>query len=128
MGLRPAGRRAALTVDELLGGHPSSREIFEAVAEAVRSAGPSETRVTRSQVAFRRDRGFAFAWRPDQYLRGHHAPLVLSVALPNRDPSPRWKEVVEPAPGRFMHHLELTSPDDVDEQVRAWLREAWESA
>lgn len=84
--------------------------------------------MTRSQLAFRRGCGFAFAWRPDQYLHGQHSPLVLSVALRRRDPSPRWKEVVEPSPGCFMHHLELRSPDDVDEQVRAWLREAWESA
>ena len=42
--------------------------------------------------------------------------------------SPRWKEIVEPAPGRFTHHLELYFADDVDDQVRCWLHEAWESA
>jgi len=27
-----------------------------------------------------------------------------------------------------MHHLELTSPGDVDDEVRRWLAEAWEDA
>ena len=52
-------------------------------------------------------------------------PLVLTVALRHLDTSPRWKEVVEPAPGRFTHHLELRSPDQVDAEVRDRLAEAW---
>jgi hypothetical protein len=65
---------------------------------------------------------------PDRYLGAGHAPLVLSVALRRRDASSRWKEVVEPAPGRFMHHLELRELADIDDEARAWLAEAWEAA
>ena len=53
---------------------------------------------------------------------------MLSVGLERRDESPRWKQVVEVRPGRFMHHLELRSADEIDDEVRAWLREAWELA
>ena len=56
------------------------------------------------------------------------SPLVLTLALRRRDPSPRWKAVVEPAPGRFTHHLEMYAVDQIDEQVQIWLREAWEGA
>jgi hypothetical protein len=45
-----------------------------------------------------------------------------------RSDSPRWKEIVEPAPGRFTHHLELYDVADVDDEVRGWLRQAWEAA
>ncbi|NTU80389.1 MAG: hypothetical protein HGA45_13600 [Chloroflexales bacterium] len=65
---------------------------------------------------------------PDRYLRGRTAPLVLSIGLPWRDQSPRWKQVGEPYPGRFMHHLELYDPAEVDDEVRTWLRQAWEAA
>jgi len=34
------------------------------------------------------------------------------------------KEVVEPRPGRRMHHLGLSPLDDVDSKVRPWLAEA----
>ena len=107
-------------------GQPLSRQIFDALRGLIDELGPAEVAVTKSQVAFRRARAFAWAWMPGQYLRGRRvAPLVLSLALPQRDPSPRWKQVVEPRPGRFMHHLELYAATDLDGEVRAWLGEAW---
>jgi hypothetical protein len=102
--------------------------LFAALRGMLAALGPVELRVTKSQVAFRHRRGFAWAWMPGKYLRGQAAPLVLSVALPERDPSPRWKQIVEPAPRRFMHHLELYTPEDLDDEVAAWLKEAWEAA
>jgi hypothetical protein len=53
---------------------------------------------------------------------------LLSIALRRRDLSPRWKEVVEPYPGRFTHHLELFTGEEIDAQVRARLFEAYEGA
>jgi hypothetical protein len=38
------------------------------------------------------------------------------------------REVVEPYPGRFTHHLELYETADVDAEVVQWLRQAWEEA
>lgn len=117
------------TVAGFFRGRAAARRLFDAVAEAVKAAGPCTVSVTKSQIAFRRKRGFAWAWTPDRWLRASAvAPLVLSIALPRRDRSKRWKEVVEPRPRRFMHHLELYAPEDVDDEVRAWLREAWADA
>jgi hypothetical protein len=48
-------------------------------------------------------------------------PLVLTLALRRQDPSPRWKEIVEPAPGRLNHHLELYSAIDIDGEICARL-------
>lgn len=115
-------------MDEFFAGRDESRLIFEAVREAVAAIGPAEIRATKSQVAFRRRRGFAYVWMPGMYLRRDGAPLVLTVGLRRRDGSPRWKQVVEPAPGRFTHHLELYAPAEVDAEVSSWLREAWEGA
>ena len=117
-----------MTLDELFAEQEESRQIFDALHRVVDAIGPADLAVTKSQVAFRRRRAFAWAWVPDRYLRGKHAPLVLSLPFRHRDPSPRWKQVVEPAPGRFMHHLELHSVGEIDDEVRAWLREASASA
>ena len=117
-----------MTLDEYFAGQPDSRRIFDALHSAVDALGPAQIRVTKSQVAFRRRRAFAWAWMPGVYLRGRHAPLVLTLSLRRRDPSPRWKEIVEPAPGRFTHHLELHSTADIDDEVRSWLQEAWAAA
>ncbi|WP_404386565.1 DUF5655 domain-containing protein [Knoellia locipacati] len=115
------------SVDEFFAGHPDGAAVAARVLATVDALGTHTVRVTKSQVALRRRRGFAWLWRPGQYLRSE-VPVVLSVALPHRDPSPRWKEVVRPSPRAWMHHLELGSPDEVDDEVRAWLRTAYDAA
>ncbi|HEX5949559.1 MAG TPA: DUF5655 domain-containing protein [Actinomycetota bacterium] len=117
--------------EELFDGHPQAREVVDrvrSVLAAMPGTRPVEVRTTKSQVAFRRSRGFAFVWRPGQYLRGPASEVVLSIALGRRDTSPRFKEVVHPSPAVWMHHLELESPDDVDDEVVGWLREAADAA
>ena len=117
-----------MTLDEFFAGREESRHIFDALQSAIDALGPVEVRVTKSQVAFRRSKAFAWAWVPGFYLRGRHAPLVLTLSFATRRPSPRWKQIVEPAPGRFTHHLELYTASEIDGEVRCWLREAWQAA
>lgn len=117
-----------MTVDQFFAGHDESRRLFDRVCEVVTSIGPARVRVTKSQVAFRRRTGLASVWMPGRYLRDAGVPLVLTVGLRRRDDSARWKQVVEPTPGRFTHHLELRKESEVDGEVRAWLAEAWETA
>ena len=118
-----------MTLDEFFAGRDEARAIFDAVARALGATGPTELRVTKSQVAFGRRHTVAAVWTPDRYLGpGRGAPLVLTLSFPRRDTSPRWKEIVEVGPGRWTHHLELRSPGEVDDVVGAWLAEAWESA
>jgi hypothetical protein len=124
-------RGEAIALESYLAGRDARTcALFDAVREAIGSIGAAELRATKSQVAFRRRIAFAWAWVPGQYLTGHTdlAPLVLSVGLGRHDPSPRWKQVIEPRPGRFMHHLELFDAEQLDDEVLGWLREAWELA
>ena len=117
-----------MTLEEYFTGRDESRAIFDALRREIEALGTSSMRVTKSQVAFRRRTAFAWAWIPDVYLRGRHAPLVLTVSLSRRDASPRWKEIVQPAVGHFTHHLELHSLSSIDDEVRNWLRQAWDEA
>jgi hypothetical protein len=117
-----------MTLDEFFAGHEDSRPIFEALRGAIEKLGPAEIRVTKSQVAFYRKKAFAWAWVPDRYLHGKHAPLVLTLGFHYRDTSSRWKEIVEPYPGKFTHHLELFSAADIDAEVISWLQAAWNVA
>ena len=102
--------------------------IGPAVLERLRTlldlCGGAEERVGRSQVAFRRRRGFAYLWCPGQYLAHPGADLVVSIALGRRVDSARFKEVVQVSPRHWMHHLEVRSAEDLDEQVAVWLAEA----
>lgn len=109
---------------DFFAGQPLGLAAYSRVLEALAPDGPIEVRVSKSQVAFRRQRGFAYLWLPGRYLARPHAEVVLSIALGRHVESPRWKQVVEPTPGRWMHHLEIRDITDVDEEVVRWLREA----
>jgi hypothetical protein len=115
------------TPEELFSNSPEGLQLYQAVRAAVLGAVPASERTTRSQVAFRNRRGFAYVWNPRQNL-STEVPAVLSIALPRRVDSSRFKEVVHPSPGVWMHHLELHSADDIDAEVEAWFREAFEAA
>lgn len=109
-------------------GHSLALALHQKVATTISRIGPAQTKVSKSQVGFNREHPFAATWRASRYLGREQAPLVLSIDLRRRDTSPRWKEVVEPSPGHFTHHLELHSLAEVDDFVRARLTEAWEQA
>lgn len=115
------------TFEGYLDEHPESAALLDALRRELAAIGPVNEALSKSQVAFRRRRTVAWAWAPGQYL-GRGAPLVLTFDFDEQDPSPRWKEVVEPRPGHFTHHLELHRAEDLDDEVRGWLRQAWDAA
>jgi hypothetical protein len=114
--------------DEFFAGRPFARAVLERVEETLAGIGHYAMRVTKSQVAFRRTRSFAFLWVPAQYLARPTADVVLAIDLPRHDSSPRFKEVAHPSPRHWIHHLEILGLDDVDDEVAAWLREAADAA
>lgn len=114
--------------DAFFEGRPIARLVDHDLQRMLESLGPVSRRLGKSRIAFRRRIAFAWAWTPDRYLNGPVAPLVLTLALRRRHPFPRWKQIVEPAPGRYTHHLELHAPSDIDPELMGWLRQAWEGA
>jgi hypothetical protein len=113
--------------EDLFEGFPESVAMFHGVQRVLSAVGEVSVSVSKSQVAFRRRKGFAYVWRPGQYLHSQ-VPAVLSIALPHEVRSARFKEVVHPSPNVWMHHLELHEPSEIDDQVRGWLEEAYANA
>lgn len=117
------------SVNDFFQGRSASKRLFNAITREVDQLGDATVQVSKSQIAFRRKRNFASVWIPDQYLKSRLiAPLVLTLSFSQPDSSSRWKEIIAVGPKRFTHHLELYRESDIDEQVRRWLRTAWESA
>jgi len=115
------------TPEELFSGHRLGLALYRAVASVVEAFGEVEQRATKSQVAFRSKRGFAYVWRPGQYVNSD-VPAVLSIAFPRELESPRVKAVVQVSQHLWMHHLELAAVADIDDEVVAWLQEAFDAA
>jgi Domain of unknown function (DUF5655) len=114
--------------EDFFANHPLALTVFGNVRSILEALGPVGIRTSKSQVAFRRRRGFAYLWLPGRYLDKPGADVVLSFALGRHDPSPRFKEVAHPSPKHWMHHLEIHDVEDVDDEVVGWLREAAERA
>ena len=98
--------------EDFFASHPDAHAVFEQVRAALTSLGPVEVRTSKSQVAFRRRRSFAFLWLPGRYLSKPTAEVVLSIALGRHDPSARFKQVAHPAPTQWIHHLEIRDVAD----------------
>lgn len=117
-----------MTPDEFLAGSPLATAVFDRMQTVLGRLGPVDVRVSKSQVAFHRRRGFAYLWLPGTYLRKPDAEVVLSIALEWECDSQRFKEVAHPAPRIWQHHLEIHDVADVDAEVERWLQEAYEEA
>jgi hypothetical protein len=113
--------------EALFDGHPLGYQLYLAAAEVIEAFGDVEQRATKSQVAFRAGRAFAFVWRPGQYVTSD-VPAVLSFDLPRRLQSSRIKSVVHVGNRGWLHHLELRSVEEIDDEVVGWLLEAFEAA
>jgi hypothetical protein len=121
------GASGGQPTDDFFRGSPAGLALFNAVKAAVEAIGVPEVRVTKSQIAFRRGRGFAYVWRPSQYVSSE-IPAVLSIALPREISSDRIKSVAHPSSKVWMHHIELTEVSQIDDEVCTWLAEAYEHA
>lgn len=112
-----------------LGGAPRRIGLFEAVEAAISACGESGMSVQTSQISWGNPKKFAFLSLPVRIARERpEGCLVLTFGLGARVEHPRIGESVEPYPGRWTHHVVLTEPDDVDEDVRGWLLAAYEFA
>ncbi len=114
--------------EEFFDGHDDALLIYERAISMLKTLGPFEVRVTKSQVGFRRRRAFALLWMPGRWLPHPDTEVVLSIAVDRPIVSIRFKEVVHPAKNTWMHHLEVPSPDDLEDEVLSWLTAAWECA
>ena len=51
--------------------------------------------------------------------------LVCTLALPYGLDSPRFARVEEVVPDWFVHTLVVTAPEELDDEVQAWIRESY---
>ena len=101
--------------------------IYRAIARPLLSLEGVRVTVSKSQVAFRARRGFAYAWAPRRYVRSD-VPIVLSIALREQLESFRFKQVAHPSRSIWMHHVELRLVRDVDPTLIEWLKLAYDEA
>ena len=80
----------------------------------------AQIRPKKTQVGF--FEGCGFAWVSPPLRKG--IGVTLTLGLPERLSSPRVLAATEPYPGRWTHHIPVFTPEDLDDELGAWLDDA----
>ncbi len=110
------------------GAHLDALPVYQTLWRRVEEQLPQTRRkVSKTQISFYDRRMYAcvsfLPVRPAA-LRPKTGWLTLTFGLNRRETDPRIDAASEPYPGRWTHHVLLSSPEEVDGQIVAWLREA----
>lgn len=112
-------------------GHMDALPLYEAlVARIEAEIGEMRIKVQKSQISFYQKHLFACV----SFLRVRRKKdcpesyIVVTFGLSHRVMSPRIDVATEPYPNRWTHHLLISQPEEIDEELMAWLKEAAEFA
>ena len=85
-----------------------------------------KVRVQKTQISFSNRYNFAFVSLPNRRIKGHpDVYIILTFGLGRRLEHPRVAIATEPYPGRWTHHIIIQGKDEIDDQIVAWLNEAY---
>lgn len=121
----------ALTTDEVLffNTAPDMLPVYEALLRHVQARHPVTTVVRKTQITLRNRHAFAMVSLPWRRVKGWPEEyLLVSFGLSYRKDSPRIVSSVQPYPNRWTHHVIITEVAQLDEELLAWLEEAYEFA
>ena len=99
---------------------PELRATFEVLQAAMKRIGPYTTTALKTMITFSRDRNFGG-------LTVTKNRLDLGFFLTRRLQHSRITRVEPISPHKIAHHVNLYATSDVDAELVAWLREAYET-
>jgi Domain of unknown function (DUF5655) len=108
------------TVDDHLRGRPpASVALYREFVRLVEACGPFDYSVAKTTITFKGSRrGFAGA-RPTEQ------GLAVYLDLQRQVEDPRITRAVPYTKRLFTHHLRITAPEQLDDTVAGWVREAY---
>jgi hypothetical protein len=96
-----------------------ARELFERFESLIAACGPYEVAPAKTRVAFMGRVRFAGVSAISD--RG----MTIAFALPRPMNHRRIRKVEEIVPGWYGHWMRISSPDELDDELRGWLRESY---
>jgi hypothetical protein len=99
---------------------PELRSLFDAFVAAARENGAVIVNATKSRVTLQARMRFAGVERP----RKDHLVAHLVLTTPIR--SARFTRVEYLAPYYYVHRLRLRGPEDIDDELKHWLAQAYQ--
>lgn len=111
--------------------HLDALALYQAFEERIFDSFPVvNKRVQKTQITFsNRDVfsciSFARVKQKSELPEGY---MVVTLGLHYPLESKRVAVKTEPYPGRWMHHIAVCKPEDLDKELFSWIREAYEFA
>ena len=106
---------------------PWEAALYEALFQRLCDAVPdASVKVQKSQISFYGRHLFAAASIPVRRKKSwpEHC-LLVTFGLSFRLDSPRIAVAVEPYPNRWTHHVVIDRPEQLDEELMGWVRDAY---
>lgn len=107
--------------------HPDALPLYEKFEKCVEDFVPEvRIKVQKTQISFYNRHMFAcvsFA----RVRRKKDCPdcyIVVTFGLEHKAESPRIDIATEPYPNRWTHHVLISEPDEIDDELMGWIREA----
>lgn len=94
------------------------QEIYTRLLEALRTIGPVQEDAKKTSIHLVHTTGFAGVHPRKSYL---YLNLRTDAPIEN----PRITKTEQVSKNRFHNELKLTSPDEIDEELLGWLRDAY---
>lgn len=108
-------------------GHMGAFPLYEWLEERIfETQGDVSIKVQKSQISFYNKHMFACVSfsRPRRKKDCPENYIVLTLGLGRRLESPRVDVATEPYPKRWTHHFLISGPEEIDEELMAWIDEA----
>lgn len=112
-------------------GQPDALCLYEIFRDKVlEEIGSFQIKVQKTQITFSNRHVFACVSRlrvrkkkelPQNYI-------VVTLGLQHELNSPRIAVKTEPYPHRWTHHIVIGGPEEIDEELMTWVREAYQFA
>ena len=109
---------------------PEALPLFEAIHNMiVTEFENARMDVLKTTIAFSNRYRFAYVGLPFRKVKGRpKVCVILTFGLGYKLEHPRIDMAVEPYPRRWTHHVVIQNVDEVDEQIREWIEEAYHFA
>lgn len=108
--------------------HLEALPLYEAFEAQVERLGEVNIRVQKTQITFSNRHNFAFvSFLPARKAKDRPKTYItVTFGLGRRVDSPRIDIATEPYPGRWTHHVLVSSAEEIDGELMGWIREAYD--
>ena len=111
--------------------HPEALPLYEAFEKRLLAELEGVViQPQKSQITLKNRRVFgAVSILPARGAKDPPDPYItITLGLNRREGSPRVDQASEPYPGRWTHHIVIGSVEEIDGELMAWAREAYDFA